>query len=112
MRRTAALILVLTAGTTVAAQNWPSFRGTNAAGVADGKPTAVKWDATSGQNVAWKTSVAGVAVSSPIVWGNRVFVSTAVGSDASAGIRTGLYGDVEPAKDVSKHVWKVVALDK
>jgi outer membrane protein assembly factor BamB len=51
-------------------------------------------------------------VSSPIVWGDRVFVSTAVSSDASSGIRTGLYGDVEPAKDVSKHTWKVVALDK
>ena len=53
-----------------------------------------------------------MAVSSPIVWGDRVFLSTAVSSDPTAGIRTGLYGDVEPAKDVSKHTWKVVALDK
>ena len=45
--------------------------------------------------------VAGVAVSSPIVWGDRVFVSTAVSSDPNAGIRTGLYGDVEP---VDRHV--------
>ena len=54
----------------------------------------------------------GVAVSSPIVWGDRVFVSTAVSSDPTAGIRTGLYGDVEPAADVSKHSWRLIALDK
>ena len=57
---------------------------------------AVKWNAATGEDVLWKTPLAGVAVSSPIVWGDRVFVSTAIGSDASAGIRTGLYGDVGP----------------
>jgi hypothetical protein len=90
MRRTVTVLVLLAAGTAVSAQqNWPSFRGTNAAGVADGTPTAVKWNATTGENVAWKTPVAGVAVSSPIVWGDRVFVSTAVGSDPAQGIRTG-----------------------
>jgi outer membrane protein assembly factor BamB len=119
MRRTVALVLTLAAGTTLApalsvvdGQNWPSFRGPNAAGVADGKPTAVKWDATSGQNIAWKTPVAGVAVSSPIVWGDRVFVSTAIGQDPKEGIRTGQYGDVEPITDASMHTWHLIALDK
>ena len=64
------------------------------------------------ENVAWKTPVDGVAVSSPIVWGNRVFVSTAVSSDPKQGIRTGQYGDVEPVNDASKHTWRLVALDK
>jgi outer membrane protein assembly factor BamB len=94
------------------AQHWPMFRGPAASGVADGTPTPVKWDLATGENVLWKTAVPGVAVSSPIVWGDRVFVSTAVSSDPASGIRTGLYGDVEPAKDVSKHSWKLVALDK
>jgi outer membrane protein assembly factor BamB len=99
-------------GAAVSAQNWPMFRGPAASGVADGAPTPVKWDVATGENVLWKTPLNGVAVSSPIVWGDRVFLSTAVSSDPSAGIRTGLYGDVEPVKDVSKHTWKVVALDK
>ncbi|OLD22136.1 MAG: hypothetical protein AUJ01_00940 [Acidobacteria bacterium 13_1_40CM_3_65_5] len=107
-----AVVLSLAASPIVSAQNWPMFRGPAASGVADGSPTPVKWDAATGENVVWKTPVPGVSVSSPIVWGDRVFVSTAVSSDASAGIRTGLYGDVEPAKDVSKHSWKLVALDK
>jgi len=105
-------MLCLLATTSVGAQNWPSFRGPAASGVAEGSPTATKWDVGSGENILWKTPMAGVAVSSPIVWGDRVFVSTAQSSDPKAGIRTGLYGDVEPAKDVSKHTWKLVALDK
>src|SRR5258705_8150193 len=116
MRRVASIVACsaawVAACTALSAQNWPSFRGPGASGVADGSPTAVKWDTATGENVLWKTPVAGVAVSSPIVWADRVFVSTAVGSDPTAGIRTGLYGDVEPAKDVSKHLWKVIALDR
>src|SRR3989442_4721746 len=107
-----AVVLSLAASPIVPAKNWQMSRGPAASGVADGSPTPVKWDAATGENVVWKTPVPGVSVSSPIVWGDRVFVSTAVSSDASAGIRTGLYGDVEPAKDVSKHSWKLVALDK
>jgi outer membrane protein assembly factor BamB len=110
--RTVSIAIWLLACVTVSAQNWPSFRGPSASGVAEGSPTPVKWDADTGQNIVWKTPVAGVAVSSPIVWGDRVFVSTAVSSDPSAGIRTGLYGDVEPAKDMSKHSWRLLALDK
>ena len=110
--------IALTCGVSVAssvalsAQHWPAFRGANAAGVADGAPTAVTWNVSTGENVAWKAPVAGVAVSSPIVWGDRVFVSTAISSDPAQGIRTGLYGDVEPVNDSSKHTWRLIALDK
>jgi hypothetical protein len=100
------------AGVSLSAQHWPAFRGANAAGVADGTPTAVKWNVATNQNVAWKTPVPGVAVSSPIVWGDRVFVSTAISSDPNQSIRTGFYGDVEPVKDSSKHTWRLLALDK
>ena len=114
MMRRASLILcgVIAAGAVASAQNWPSFRGPAASGVADGAPTPVTWNAATGENLLWRTPVPGVAVSSPIVWGDRIFVSTAVSSDASAGIRTGLYGDVAPAKDVSPHTWKLLALDR
>lgn len=112
MRWTLTAIALVAAGTAPSAQNWPAFRGANAAGTADGKPTAVKWNAPAGENVAWKTPVDGVAVSSPIVWGNRVFVSTAVSSDKAQSIRTGLYGDVEPVSDASKHTWRLVSMDK
>ena len=110
MRR---LVLMLAVAPAVAAaQNWPSFRGPQASGVADGHKTPVSWDATKGANVLWKTAIPGIAVSSPIVWGDTVFVTTAVSSDPKAGFRHGLYGDVEPSSDVSRHSWRVYALDK
>src|SRR5712664_3021709 len=112
MRRTIPIVLWLFACATVSGQHWPSFRGPSASGVADGSPTPVKWNATTGENVLWKTPIAGVAVSSPIVWSDRVFVSTAVSSDPNVGIRTGLYGDVEPLNDLTKHTWRLIALDK
>jgi len=112
MRALSCIAVAILATASLSAQQWPSFRGANAAGVADGKPTAVKWNTATGENVLWKTAVPGVAVSSPIVWGNRVFVSTAVSSDPNVGIRTGLYGDVEPVSDMSKHSWHLLALDK
>ncbi|HEX4565616.1 MAG TPA: PQQ-binding-like beta-propeller repeat protein [Vicinamibacterales bacterium] len=96
----------------VEVQNWPSFRGANAGGVADGTPTAVSWDVKTGEHVLWKTPIPGLSVSSPIVWGDRVFVSTAISSDPNQAIRTGLYGDVEPVNDASKHSWHLIALDK
>ena len=95
-----------------AAQNWPSFRGANAGGVADGHPAPVKWNAATGEGVLWKTPIPGVAVSSPIVWGDRVFVSTAVSGDPKAGIRTGQYGDVEPVNDATPHSWRLFAIDR
>ena len=106
------IVAAFVATATVSAQNWPSFRGLNASGIADGTPTATAWDAKTGKNILWKTPIAGVAVSSPIVWGNRVFVSTAISGDPKQGIRTGQYGDVEPITDTSKHTWHLIALDK
>ena len=112
MRRTLSIVFWVAACASLSAQNWPSFRGPQASGVANGSPTPATWNVSTGQNVVWKTPIAGLAVSSPIVWGDRVFVSTAVSSDPAAGIRTGLYGDVQPVADLSKHTWRLIALDK
>jgi outer membrane protein assembly factor BamB len=94
------------------AQNWGQFRGPGATGVAEGKPTPVRWNVSTGENILWKTPIPGLAVSSPIVWGDRVYVTTAISSDPNARLRHGLYGEIEPSDDVSPHTWKVYALDK
>jgi outer membrane protein assembly factor BamB len=95
-----------------AAQNWPSFRGEKASGVATGARTPSSWDGVKGANVLWKTEIPGLAVSSPIVWSDTVYVTTAVSSDPNAVFRHGLYGDVEPSKDLTRHSWRVYAIDK
>jgi hypothetical protein len=63
-------------------QNWPSFRGPNASGVADGTKPPTTWDVDKTQNVLWKTGIPRLSHASPVVWGNQVFVITAVSSDS------------------------------
>jgi len=105
------ICLLLSIAALAQAQNWPSFRGLNGSGVAECK-TPLKWDATKGVNVVWKTPIPGLAHSSPVIWGDRVYITTAVSSDPKAVFRHGLYGDVDPSPDVSSHTWRVYSLDK
>ncbi len=91
---------------------WPSFRGPAGSGVADGQGAPASWDLPEGRNVRWKTPLPGIANSSPVVWGDRVFVSSAVSSKADATFRTGLYGDVDSVDDVSPHSFRLFALDR
>ena len=93
------------------ARPWPAFRGANAAGAADGQGAVAEWDVATGKNILWKTPIAGLAVSSPIIWGDRVFVVGAA-SDQDKTFRTGLYGDVKPVDDLSRHSFRVYALDR
>jgi len=113
MKRLTFFVLFLsTLSLSIRAQNWPQFRGPGASGVAEGQAAAQTWNAEKGENVVWKTNVPGLAHSSPVIWGNVVFVTTAVTSAAKDETRYGLYGDVAPVKDDPKHTWKVYALDK
>ncbi|HXQ69675.1 MAG TPA: PQQ-binding-like beta-propeller repeat protein [Pyrinomonadaceae bacterium] len=92
--------------------SWPSFRGPNASGVAEGQNLPNEWNAKTGQNILWHTPIPGLAHSSPIVWGNRIYITTALSSDPKATFRPGLYGDGDASKDRSTHKWMLYALDK
>jgi outer membrane protein assembly factor BamB len=80
--------------------------------VADGQDPPATWDAVKGENVLWKAQVPGLAHSSPVVWGDRVFVTSAVSSAADVPFRPGLYGDVDSVATEPSHEWKVFALDR
>jgi outer membrane protein assembly factor BamB/protein tyrosine phosphatase (PTP) superfamily phosphohydrolase (DUF442 family) len=92
--------------------SWPSFRGPWASGVAEGQNLPDEWNGKTGQNILWHTPIPGLAHSSPIVWGNRLFVTSAISSDPKASFRPGLYGDGDASKDRSRHRWMLYALDK
>jgi outer membrane protein assembly factor BamB/ankyrin repeat protein len=95
------------------AANWPQFRGTAATGIADNQHPPTTWDAKAGTNVQWKTPIPGLGHSCPIVWGDRLFITTAISSgDPDPKIRTGNYGDVASVNDKSKHSWQVLCLDR
>jgi outer membrane protein assembly factor BamB len=95
-----------------ASGNWPSFRGFEASGVAEKQNLPDTWNAKSGENILWRTPLPGLAHSSPVVWGNKIFVTSAVSSDPKATFRPGLYGDGDASKDRSVHRWMIYAIDK
>ncbi|HVK07977.1 MAG TPA: PQQ-binding-like beta-propeller repeat protein [Gemmataceae bacterium] len=100
-------------GTVAAPMDWPQFRGPNATGVADGQHPPTTWDVKAGTNVQWKTPIPGLGHSCPVVWGDRVFLTTAISSgDPDPKIRTGNYGAVDSVNDVSRHTWQVLCLDR
>jgi outer membrane protein assembly factor BamB len=92
--------------------SWPSFRGPNASGIAEGQNLPDQWNAKTGENILWHTSIPGLAHSSPIVWGDRIYVTSAVSSDPKATFRPGLYGDGDASTDRSPQKWMIYALDK
>jgi len=97
----------------VGAQQWPSFRGPQANGVLDGTTPPLSWDVSGWTNIAWRVRVPGMAHSSPVVWGDRVFVTTAVsGSDALPALLRGYSNSGEPAPDQTPHQWRLYALDR
>jgi outer membrane protein assembly factor BamB len=97
---------------TPAAGSWPSFRGTEASGIADGQQLPDRWDGAKGENILWRTPIPGLAHSSPAVWGNRIFVTSAVSSNPNATFRPGLYGDGDASDDRSRQRWTIYAIDK
>src|SRR5512145_844665 len=79
MRRVAALgCSVVLLGLTLHAEDWPHWRGPHAAGVAPDRSLPTRWSAT--ENVAWKAPIAGVGISTPIVAGDRIYVTSQIGS--------------------------------
>ena len=100
------------AGLVASPINWPSFRGPNASGIADGQHPPTTWDTAKGTNVRWKTPIPGLGHSCPIIWGDRIFLTTAISSKPDQKVRTGLYGDVTSVNDLTPHTWKVYCVDR
>jgi len=92
--------------------SWPSFRGPQAAGISEKQNLPDLWDPKTGENILWRTPIPGLAHSSPVVWGDSIFVTSAVSSDPKASFRPGLYGDGDASTDRSQQRWMLYALDK
>jgi len=93
--------------------HWPAFRGHRARGFAEGYASATTWDLEAGENVLWKTAVPGLAHSSPIVWGDRLFVTTAVKQEGGdTELKVGLYGDIGSVANEGVHQFQLLCLDK
>ncbi len=92
---------------------WPSFRGPQACGwVDDGEATAVEWDVEAGEGIAWRTPLPGLAHSSPVIAGERIYLTSAMRLDGESELKVGLYGSIEPVPDEGEHAFLVLALDR
>ena len=77
MRRFAlAMVLLLLPSLFAQAENWPNWRGPNSDGTAPGAAYPTKWSKT--ENVAWKVTLPGKGASTPVVWGEQIFVTCGV----------------------------------
>ena len=92
--------------------SWPMFHGPAASGQADGHATALTWDVATGENVKWKTPIPGLAHSSPIIWGNRMYVTSAVKEGEEAPLTVGLFVSTEPVEDETEREFNLYCLDK
>jgi len=91
--------------------NWPQFRGPGASGVGNGVPP-VEWDGEKGDHILWKTEIPGLGHSSPVVWGDRIFVTSAVPAAGEATLKVGLYGDITPVNGEGPQTFTVYCLDR
>ncbi len=104
------LLLLMAALSASAQKNWPSFRGEDSLGVATNKNLPVTW--STNQNVAWKTTVPGSGWSSPVVWGDRIFLTSVVKEGEVEPPKKGLYsGGERPAPSTNTHHWMVYCFD-
>jgi outer membrane protein assembly factor BamB len=91
--------------------NWPQFRGPSANGVGAGAPP-IEWNVESGKNIRWKTAIPGLGHSSPVVWGNRIFLTSAVPASGESSLKVGLYGAIAPVKGEPAQSFNVYCLDR
>lgn len=90
--------------------HWPQFRGPGARGVATSDKLPIQWSPT--ENVAWKVELPGRGWSSPIVWGDLVFLTWAISDGEEEAPQKGLYFGGERGASMNRHRWQVVCLDK
>ena len=114
MSRTVVALMWMALALTASAETeqWPQFRGRQG-GVADDDPTLPdRWSET--ENVMWKADVPGLGWSSPIVWGDHVFVTTAVSSGTEVPPVKGLFdplGDHGRSRSSAVHRWLLMDFD-
>lgn len=116
LQLTLMILLPMTAATSEEIQNWPSFRGEGGRGLADDTPLRTSWNADPAagdiEGILWKTPVPGISHSSPVIWGDKVFLCTAIAKDAKPAPDLNVGGKPTPADDNGEHSWVVLCYDR
>jgi outer membrane protein assembly factor BamB len=110
------LLFINSAGA-FAGTSWPQWRGPSGQGISEEKNLPTTWSPT--KNIKWKTQITGRGHSSPIVWGNKIFLTTAIEGPVVPGAKAVKHmdGDKEYIHPDSvgadhKHFFKVICLSR
>src|SRR6266540_2562740 len=104
-------------GAAARTNNWSQWRGSDGSGVSDATSLPLEW--SSEKNVVWKTPVPGRGHSSPVVWGNRIFLTTEIEGEVVPGAKA--VNHLMEGKEFKhpdsvgadrKHALKVLCLDR
>lgn len=101
----------LAAAASAMAEHWPQYRGPGASGLDSSTALPTTWNLERGENHRWSTPIPGLAHAAPIVWGDRVYIATAVQAE-QAELKVGLYGDIGSAKESGPVTWRLLSLEK
>src|ERR1044072_3207776 len=102
-------IVMMSLTATLADEKWAQFRGPGAMGVAEDANLPDTWSTT--ENVAWKTEIPGTGWSSPVVWGDNIFVTSVVSTVEGEKPKKGLYFGGERTAAPAPHRWVVYGVD-
>src|SRR3954447_22493898 len=109
MRRAAqlacALFVLTIAGMSAQEVQWPQFRGPGAGAIADDPALPDTW--SEKQNIVWKTPIPGLGWSSPVVWGDHIFLTSAISEGKEAPPAPGLYDEHDHIKAAAEQHWVV-----
>ena len=110
-RATLTICLALVCHLAVSANDdqWPKFRGRNSGAVADDPSLPDTWSDT--ENVVWRTAIPGLGWSSPVIWGDHVFLTSAVSAGKEEQPVVGLYDEHDHISANGVHRWVVYDVD-
>lgn len=93
-------------------QQWPQFRGPFASGIVETSNLPVSWNVETGEHIKWNIEIPGLGHSSPVIWEDKLFITTAISTTGENDLKVGLYGDIDEDTDESVHEMKVYCIDK
>lgn len=91
---------------------WPQFRGPFSSGIVETSKLPDTWNRESGENIKWDIDIPGLGHSCPVIWDDKIFLTTAISGAGTNDLKIGLYGDIDEDSDESIHELKLYCIDK
>lgn len=91
----------------VVERQWQSYRGYYANGILENTNYPDTWNLETNENIKWKVDIPGLALSCPVIWGDKLFITSAVSESDNELLRAGSYVSSNPVDDESEHEWVV-----